>query len=269
MPETTRRRRRDGRLFTAWAVVVFIVLYVPIIGVLVASVNQNPANNLDWQGFTLEWFRQAWRDTDAIIAARNSGLIAITNALVAAVLGTSLALSVRRSRRLQIGAQVAAFLTLVVPVVVLGISNRIFYETFGPSRGPLTVVISHVVFNTAIVFLVVRARLGGIGRQIEEAAFDLGASRWAVLTQVMLPRLAPAIVAASLLAFTYSWDDPVIASFVRSETMFTLPTRILGSAQRLGLAPRYNAFAAVMLLISAGLIVVALLLLRRDQRNQA
>jgi spermidine/putrescine transport system permease protein len=106
----------------------------------------------------------------------------------------------------------------------------------------------------------------GLSTADEEAAADLGAGRCATLWQVTLPRLMPAILAGGLLAFTFSWDDYVVASFVTGPDTVTLPLRIY-SQLRFGITPQLNALATITLLVSLLGLLAALLLARRAVRG--
>ena len=103
--------------------------------------------------------------------------------------------------------------TLIVPEVVIAIASLLFFTTIGLPLGPVAIVITHAVFNTSVVTLICRARLAGMDRTLEEASADLGADRWATFRGVTLPQLAPAILAGGLLAFTFSFDDFIVAFF--------------------------------------------------------
>jgi spermidine/putrescine transport system permease protein len=127
-------------------------------------------------------------------------------------------------------------------------------------------VITHAVFNTSLVTLIVRARLAGMDRSLEEASGDLGASRWGTFRQVTLPQLFPAVMAASLLSFTFSFDDVVLSSFVSGPGSTTLPVEIF-SQLRFGLSPKINVVAVVTLAITLTAITGAQLLLRREARR--
>jgi spermidine/putrescine transport system permease protein len=130
----------------------------------------------------------------------------------------------------------------------------------------VAIVITHSVFNTALVTLVLRARLAGMDRSLEEAARDLGATGWAAYRQVTLPQLLPAVAAGALLSFTFSFDDVVLSTFVSAPGSTTLPVEIL-SELRFGLSPKINVVAVTTLSITLTLVVLAQLMLRRGTRR--
>jgi spermidine/putrescine transport system permease protein len=128
------------------------------------------------------------------------------------------------------------------------------------------IVTTHAVFNTALVTLIVRARLAGTDRSLEEASADLGATRWGTFRQVTLPQLFPAVVAGALLAFTFSFDDVILSSFVSGPGSTTLPVEIF-SQLRFGLTPKINVVAVATLSVTVTAIIVAQVLLRREARK--
>ncbi len=254
------------RALAAWTVLVVAFLYLPLAVVVVYSFNANPDQVTVWQGFTTRWFPDVLADPVIADALLTSLRIALVNAVLAAVLGTLGAVGLRFAPRwLAALYDGLAFATLTTPVLVLGIASLLSFVLLGVPRGGVTILLAHVVFNSSIVLLVVRARLAGMSNAEEEAASDLGAGRWAVFGLVTLPRLLPAILAGALLAFTYSWDDYVVASFVSGARTTTLPLRIFGEL-RFGISPRLNALATMTLLVTLLGLFSALFLARRSLR---
>src|SRR5918999_6447383 len=163
-------------------------------------------------------------------------------------------------------------MTLVTPEIVFGISALIFFVQLGnwlglgSILGLKTILIAHVVFNASVVALIVRARFVGMGQTLEEASYDLGAGPLGTFRQVTLPRLAPAIFAGGLLAFTFSFDDFVTSFFVSGAGATTLPIRIFSSV-RFGTSPVINATAVMILGLTIVAISIAYLVLRRSERR--
>jgi spermidine/putrescine transport system permease protein len=186
--------------------------------------------------------------------------------VVATVLGTAAAIGLRNvGRRTRSAFDAFMYSTLIVPEIVIAIASLLFFVTVGVPLGPVAIVITHAVFNTSVVTLVCRARLAGMDRSLEEASADLGATRWGTFRQVTLPQLFPAVVAGGLLAFTFSFDDVVLSTFVSSPGSTTLPIRVF-SELRFGLSPKANVVATSMLAITLTAIVTAQILLRRGAR---
>jgi ABC-type spermidine/putrescine transport system permease subunit II len=261
------------RLLSAHAILVYLFLYAPIAVVIVFAFNSG-RQVLFWEGFSTKWFGEALHDPTITDPLKTSLYIALSNAVIACVLGTLLALALPRMRAwVRVPIDALAYMTLVTPEIVFGISALIFFVQVGAWVGyetPLgfgTVLISHVVFNTSVVALIVRARFIGMGSDLEEASYDLGAGALATFRQVTLPRLAPAILAGGLLAFTFSFDDFVTSFFVAGAGTTTLPLRIFSSL-RFGVSPAINAAAAMMLGLTLIAIVIAYLVLRRTEQGR-
>ena len=251
------------RLLSAHAALVYAFMYAPIVIVVLYAFNGG-RQTLVWDGFSTRWFGEALRDDVIRDALRNSVVIAAGNAIVACVLGTMLALALGRMRPL-IRAPIDALvtMTLVTPEIVFGISALIFFVEAGIQLGLGTVLIAHVVFNASVVALVVRARFVGMGQELEEASYDLGAPPLSTFRQVTLPRLAPAILAGGLLAFTFSFDDFYTSFFVSGAGTTTLPLYIF-SQLRFGVSPVINATAVLVLGLTLVAFVVAYVVLRRS-----
>jgi spermidine/putrescine transport system permease protein/putrescine transport system permease protein len=161
------------------------------------------------------------------------------------------------------------YLTLVVPEIVIAVASLIFfvqahkYIHAFPQLGTVTILLGQVVFNASVAMLIIRARFVGMGDTLEEAAYDLGSGPLATFRQITLPRLMPAIVAAALLSFTFSFDDYVLPAFTNGTTN-TWPI-VLYSAVRFGLTPAVNALATIMLGVTVTVIVITALMLRRSR----
>ena len=256
------------RLLSAHVLLVYAFLYAPITIVVVFAFNGG-RQTLVWDGFSTRWFGEALRDDTIRDALRNSVVIAAGNAVLACVLGTMLALALSRMRpavRAPFDALVT--MTLVTPEIVFGIAALVFFVEVGVELGLETVLIAHVVFNASVVALVVRGRFVGMGQALEEASYDLGAGPIGTFRQVTLPRLAPAILAGGLLAFTFSFDDFYTSFFVSGAGTTTLPLYIFSSL-RFGVSPVINATAVLVLGLTLVAILVAYLVLRRSAESRA
>jgi spermidine/putrescine transport system permease protein len=255
------------RLIGGWALLVYAFLYAPILIVVIYAFNGG-RQVLNWEGFSTKWFGEALSDPTITEPLRNSLVIGVSNALIACVLGTALALALPRMRpwmRTPIDSLV--YMTLVTPEIVFGISALIFFVQLGVPLGLKTILIAHVVFNASVVALIVRARVVGMGQSLEEASYDLGAGPVSTFRQVTLPRLAPAILAGGLLAFTFSFDDFITSFFVSGAGTTTLPLRIFSSL-RFGVSPIVNATAVMILVLTLVAIVIAYVVLRRTAQGR-
>lgn len=254
------------RLVAGWAALVYAFLYAPILIVVIYAFNGG-RQVLNWEGFSTKWFGEALSDPTITEPLKNSLVIGVSNALIACILGTALALALPRMRPFaRVPFDGLVYMTLVTPEIVFGISALIFFVQAGIPLGLETILIAHVVFNTSVVALIVRARVVGMGEAFEEASYDLGAGPISTFRQVTLPRLAPAILAGGLLAFTFSFDDFITSFFVSGAGTTTLPLRIFSSL-RFGISPIVNATAVMILVLTLAAVVIAYLVLRRTARG--
>lgn len=248
-------------------IATYLFLYLPILVVVVYAFNESRLVQV-WRGFGLEWWGTTWADESITRALTLSLWTATVNAVVAAILGTAAAIGLRNvGRRSRLAFDVVMYTTLIVPEIVIAIASLLFFVTVEIPLGPPAIIITHAVFNTSLVALVCRARLAGMDRSLEEASADLGATRWNTFWGVTFPQLRPAVLAGALLAFTFSFDDVVLSTFVSAPGSTTLPLRVF-SELRFGLTPKANVVATTMLAITLTAIVISQLLIRRERRAQ-
>jgi len=256
-----------SRLLGGYSALVYLFLFLPIVVVVVYAFNSG-TNVAAFQGFSTRWFGRALEDDSITSAIERSLQIAVASAIISTVFGTAAALALSRvGRRVRAPIDTLVFLTLVVPEIVIAISTLIFFVNAGFQLGVVTMFLAHTVFNASLVLLIVRARFVSMGSVLEEASMDLGAPPLATFRQVTLPRLAPAILAGGMLAFTFSFDDVVISNFTAGAGNDTWPLRIL-SGLRFGLNPDLNAAATMMLGVTLVGLGGAALILRRASRQQ-
>jgi spermidine/putrescine transport system permease protein len=256
--------RLTDRTLRGFGIATYLFLYLPILVVVVYAFNESRLVQV-WRGFGLEWWGRTWADESITRALTLSLWTATVNAVAAAFLGTAAALGLRNvGRRSRVAFDSVMYTTLIVPEIVIAIASLLFFVTVGLPLGPLAIIITHVVFNTSVVALVCRARLAGMDRSLEEASADLGASKWNTFWGVTFPQLRPAVVAGALLAFTFSFDDVVLSTFVSAPGSTTLPLRVF-SELRFGLTPKANVVATTMLAITLAAIVTAQILIRRER----
>jgi spermidine/putrescine transport system permease protein/putrescine transport system permease protein len=233
-------------LLGGYSAIVYVVLFAPILVVVVYAFNSGRYAAV-WDGFSTKWFSQALHDEAITSSIGRSFRIGISTAIVSTVLGTAAALAISRARAgVRTPIEVIVLLTLVVPEVVIGIATLIFFVNAGFELGLVTMFLAHCVFNMSLVLLIVRARFISMGDTLEQASRDLGAGPLATFRQITLPRIAPAVMAGGLLAFTFSFDDVVISNFTSGAGHETWPLHIL-SALRFGLSPELNAAATMMI----------------------
>ena len=259
-----------GRARLALSALVFgyAFLYLPIGLVVIYSFNDSRLVTV-WAGFSTRWWRALFENEQILHAAWLSLRVALVSATIASLLGLAagyvLARVPRFFGRTLFGSLVVA--PMVMPEVVMGISMLLLFvgaeQLFGgPDRGFLTITIAHVTFSIAYVAVVVQARLADFDRTLEEAAMDLGATRWVTFVTITLPLIAPAVASGWLLAFTLSLDDLILTQFVAGAQSQTLPMTVF-SKVRLGLDPQINALATIIVALAACALILSGWLTRR------
>ena len=239
-----------------------LFLYLPVFILVVFSFNVSHFS-ARWEGGTLNWYCQLTSDAALLAAAQNSLLVGVISTLVALVLGVSAAVVLeRRPIRGQRTFDAVLLLPLVIPEILMGVALLLFFVMIQWPLGLFTVTIGHILFSLSLVTVIVRARLRKLDPTIEEAAYDLGATRWQAFRQVTLPLLRPAIVGAALMAFTVSFNDFIVTFFTAGPGSTTLPLKVF-SMIRTGVSPEINALSAILVFVSMGLIGVSLILQRK------
>jgi spermidine/putrescine transport system permease protein len=251
-----------------WSVLTYVFLYMPVVVLIVYSFNSQRLN-VTWEGFTLFWYRKLLTNTEVINAFITSMEIAVISTIVAVVIGVLASFSLERFEyRTKMLWDGLNYTKIIIAEIVAGVSSLLFFvqldrfldEYFGFSfwsifsPGYWTVVFAHIAWNIPFAVIIIRARLRGFDRAIEEAGADLGANPATVFFKVTLPVIAPGILAASLLCFTLSFDDFVTTFFVIGQNYNTLPVWIWG-AVRMGITPEINALSAVMIAVSSVIVV--------------
>jgi len=242
---------------------VFAFLYIPI-SVLVALSFNAGGMPTAWTGFSVQWYGALFANADILAAAWNTLKVALISTLLATLLGTALAIGVEMRRRKGRAIEALIFAPMIIPDIVLAIALLSFFSLLKFPMGLHTVIMAHVVFNLAFVCAVVRARLKSFDWSLVEASADLGAAAHVTYRRVVLPVLAPAIIAGALLAFTLSVDEFIIAFFTSGagRASITLPMQIFAMI-RFGVTPEINALATLVL----GVSVTALALAQRLNRE--
>lgn len=247
---------------------IYLFLFVPIAIVVLFSFNSvKSLQNFD--GFSLQWYSEFLNDPTLRESLFVSLRIALVTMICATVLGTALAIGLVRARtRWSPAANVLMLIPLVTPEIVAGISALIIFSQLGIQLSFWTIVVAHITFSISYVTVVVRGRLASMGDEVEQAAMDLGATRWQSVRLVLLPELWPAIVAAGLLTFALSFDDFVLSFFTTGEDVQPLPVRIW-SAIRFGVSPTINAIGTLMMVVSLAAVAAAVAIPRFFGRKES
>lgn len=272
---------RSGQLVEIWlrlhTALVYLFLFIPIVIVVVFSFNGTDRRVTDWDGLSLRWYDHVLGDRIIQGHLWNSVIVGTATAILATTFGTLGALGLQRVPGwIRVGFLALTFVSIIIPEIVIALATLVFFATsfdvleglsgFRMRLGIPTIVASHVLFNISLVLLLVRARLSGMDRTHVEASYDLFGTPWRTFWQITFPQLLPAVVAGFLLSFTFSFDDFVITSFVSGPGSSTLPLYVFGQIKT-GVTPATNAVAALMLLITLGVLLGGQWLLSRNARR--
>ena len=253
----------------------FAFFYVPILSMIAFSFNRSRLATV-WGGFSTQWYGKLFHNDQILDAVMLSVKIALVSATLATILGTMAGIALARFRKFRGRTMFSGLVTapLIMPEVITGISMLMLFLMMAQwigwpsSRGFTTVTIAHITFSMTYVTTIVQSRLSSMDIAIEEAAMDLGARPWRVLTDVTLPVISPAIMAGWLLAFTISIDDVVITNFTTGPGATTLPI-LIWSKVKLGVTPDINALATIIIaIVGIGVVVAGILMQRADARRE-
>src|SRR5438445_504765 len=245
------------RLLRGFFALVVVFLYAPIVILLVFSFNNSELQSFPLSGFTLHWYHQFLTNSDLRGALETSAIIAALSSVGAVLLGTLASIALAR-RRFRGKALISALLLspLVIPFVVFGISLLLLFHALGIPRSILTVVIGHIVISLPYTILVLMPRIQQIDVSLEEAAYDLGASRLRTFRSITLPLILPAVMSAYLIAFTTSFDEYAVASFVVGPRA-TFPIFLYSALRFPSQLPQVIAVAVVVIVLSLVVVVAA------------
>lgn len=265
------------------ALLVYFFLYAPIVVLIVFAFNSS-RTNIIFEGIVNQggcgpfyWFCVLFQNREVLDAAKNTLTIALISTIVSTVIGTMGALALQRHNFPgKTFSEASLYLPIVIPEIVMGIGILVLFSalfrwlngTFGLegdrrlALGLWTVILSHIAFSIPFVTLVVRARLHGFEKVLEEASLDLYANEWITFWRVTLPTIAPGVLSGALLAFTLSLDDFVITFFTNGPGSTTLPIYVYGLLRRI-ITPEVNALSTVWI----ATVFVALLISQYFERR--
>jgi spermidine/putrescine transport system permease protein len=244
------------RWLIGFSLLVYFFLHLPVLVLVVFSFNASKFS-VDWRGFTLQWYQRLLERPDILRGLKASLIVGGLATVISAVFGTLLALALARHRfRGRRAFEGFLYVPVVTPEIVTGISLLLLFALLKVPLGLTTITIAHVAFCISFVVIVVLARLEGMDDNLEEAAMILGADEITTFWKVTVPQLWPGILSGALLAFTMSFDDFVITSFVSGPGSSTLPIVVYGMVRK-NVEPSINAISTIILLATAILIYLA------------
>jgi spermidine/putrescine transport system permease protein len=261
--------KRNALLIYAGLAVAYML--IPIVVIAVFSLGDTPKGKLTFgldNGFTTEYWRTAFDLPQLNEALLTSLRLAALSTVISTAIGTLMAIALVRHR---FHGRRAANLLIVIPMatpeVVIGAALLSMFVYYAVLPGFGTLLLAHVMFSISFVVVVVRSRLIGFDRHLEEAAADLGATPLATFRTVTLPLLAPGILAAALLAFALSIDDFVISNF-NAGTTVTFPLYVYGVSLR-GVPVQVNVLATMLFIVTVLAVMLVLWQQRRADRMAA
>ncbi|HDI73754.1 MAG TPA: ABC transporter permease [Candidatus Korarchaeota archaeon] len=241
------------KLMAFYSALVYAFLYLPIVVVIIFSFNESKTLGR-FTGFSLKWYGVLIEDKAIWVAFYNSLNVAVLTTAVSIFLGT---LAAYGMVRLDIGGKGTIdsllYIPIIIPEIAEALSLLLFYKFTGYNLGWLTVLLGHIAFDISFVYVVVRARLAGFDRSLEEASLTLGANEVQTFLKVTLPLSMPGIIAAGLIAFTLSFDDFIKTAFTTGPGFQTLPLIIWSQSARGGVGPELNALTTVIMATSMAL----------------
>ncbi|GGD57640.1 ABC transporter permease [Paenibacillus nasutitermitis] len=252
-----------------YLVLVFLILYAPIFYLMYYSFNSG-GSMVHFESFTLDWYKEVFADTRLLIIVLNTIVIALLSGAISTILGVIGALAVRHVRRRQPKNALLALnnVLIVSPDVIIGASFLILFTLIGIKLGFVSVLLSHIAFSVPIVVIMVLPKLEEMSPTLEDAARDLGASSWHVLSKVTLPYIKPGIFAGFFMALTYSLDDFAVTFFVTGNGFSTLSVEIYSRARH-GVSLSLNALSTLLFLFTVLLIIGYYFINRRVSRPAA
>ncbi|MGK2932795.1 MAG: ABC transporter permease [Solirubrobacterales bacterium] len=257
--------RHNAILLYAGLAIAYML--IPIAVIALFSFDQTTLGKLDfeWSGFTLEYWQDAFSNTSVNDSMITSIKLALITSIGATILGTMMALAlVRYQFRGRKAGNLLIILPMATPEIVIGASLLSMFVYANVATGFTTLIIAHIMFSISFVVVVVRSRLIGFDRRLEEAAADLGASPWTTFRSITLPLIAPGVLAGGVLAFALSIDDFVISNF-NAGTVETFPLYIYGASLR-GIPVQVNVLATMLFAITIVAMIAVVVQQRRAEK---
>lgn len=237
---------------------IFALIYGPILVMVLFSFNSSRFLGA-WTGFTVDWYAKLFEMPEIWEALYNSVIIAALTAILSVIFGLLTAYAmVRYPFRGKRIIDSLFYIPIIIPEIAEALTLLLFFLLIGWGfrLGFITVLLGHIAYDISYCYVVIRARMIGFDRSLEEAAKTLGADDIQTFFRITLPVLMPGIIAASLLAFTLSYDDFYKTAFTTGPGFETLPLRIWSMASRGGVTPELNALTTIALVVSMSLALL-------------
>lgn len=246
--------------------IMILLMYFPLVMVVIFSFNESRLS-ANFTGFSLKWYETLANDRDLKEALLNSILLGVLSCGISAVIGTLGAVGMARVKYKSKGMmEYLSTIPIMIPEIILGMVFLVFFSMLNLPFGMITLVIAHTTFCIPYIFMMVKARLVGIDKSLEEAARDLGAGPIRTFFDITMPLIAPAVLSGSLLAFAMSFDDVVISIFVNGPKLNTLPVKVYAQLKT-GVTPEINALCTIILVVITVVLLLSSFLSKRAEKK--
>lgn len=259
--------KKSGILSKIYIALIMIFLYAPIAVLIFYSFNKGKSTV--WQGFSLKWYEQLFKDDNIMNALGNTIIIAVLASFFATILGTTAAIGINNFKgKKRVLIQNASNIPIISPDIVMGVSLMLLFTFLGVmfnfEMGFVTVLISHICFCVPFVVLNVMPRIRRMDSSIYDAALDLGCNQWQAFYKVVIHELMPGIFSGLLMSFTYSLDDFIITYFTRGAKFQNLSIEIYSMTHR-RISPKINALSALLFL---AVLIIMIIINLRDRHEE-
>ena len=246
--------------------IMILLMYFPLVMVVIFSFNESRLS-ANFTGFSLKWYETLANDRDLKEALFNSILLGVLSCGISAIIGTLGAVGMARVKYKTKGMmEYLSTIPIMIPEIILGMVFLVFFSMLNLPFGMTTLVIAHTTFCIPYIFMMVKARLVGVDKSLEEAARDLGAGPIRTFFDITMPLIAPAVLSGSLLAFAMSFDDVVISIFVNGPRLNTLPVKVYAQLKT-GVTPEINALCTIILVVITAVLLLSSFLSKRAEKK--
>lgn len=246
--------------------IMILLMYFPLVMVVIFSFNESRLS-ANFTGFSLKWYETLANDRDLKEALFNSILLGGLSCGISAIIGTLGAVGMARVKYKTKGMmEYLSTIPIMIPEIILGMVFLVFFSMLNLPFGMTTLVIAHTTFCIPYIFMMVKARLVGIDKSLEEAARDLGAGPIRTFFDITMSLIAPAVLSGSLLAFAMSFDDVVISIFVNGPRLNTLPVKVYAQLKT-GVTPEINALCTIILVVITAVLLLSSFLSKRAEKK--
>lgn len=249
----------------SYLILILLLMYAPIL-LLIAFSFTDATNIGTWNGFSLDLYRQVFRNEEIMGALKNTIIVAVVSSICSTVLGTIGAIGIFYSKpRFKKVMNGLNQIPVLNAEIVTAISLTILFVAVGIQFNFVTLLIGHMVLTIPFVVLSVLPKLRQLDPNTYEAALDLGATPKRALWSVIIPEIMPGIFSGFLLCITLSLDDYIITAFTRDNSFQTLSTYIYGVTAKRGALPA--SLRALTTIIVIVMLIILIIINARSKKN--